>query len=141
MTLIPDGVLADLRGITESSMRDTCTVSRRSSTTRVLDTTTGLYNDPAPDEIYDGVCRVRPLPSGRGNAESGGAPLTLRTYAATLLRTAVDVAEGDILTVTDSDDAQMIGRPLYVISVGFSAENLHRRLMLEDRQIPNVAGS
>lgn len=141
MSLLPDGVLADLRDLAESAMRDTCTINRRSATTRTLNTTTGLYNDPAPDEIYDGVCRVRPLPTGRGNAESGGGPLTLRTYAATILRTSLDVAEGDVLTVTDSDDAQLVGRPLYVLSVGFSAENLHRRLMLEDRQIPNVAGS
>lgn len=141
MTLLPASAIADLRAISESSMVDECTITRRSSTTRVLNVSTGLYNDPAPDTIYTGACRVRPLLTGKDMKESAGAPLTLRQYGATLPHTVNDVAEGDILTVTASDDAQLEGRPLYVLSVGFLSDNVHRRLMLEDRQLPNVAGS
>jgi hypothetical protein len=141
VTLIPASALADLRAITESSMVDTCTITRRSSTTRVFNATTGAYNDPDPDEIYTGACRVRPLLTGKDTTESAGALVTLRQYAATLPRTTNDIFEGDILTVTASDDGQLIGRPLYVLSVGFLTDNVHRRLMLEDRQLPNIAGS
>lgn len=141
MALIPAAVLADLRGITESSMVDECTITRRSSATRVFNSTTGNYNDPSPDTVYTGACRVRPVLLGSNIAESGGAPITRRQYGATLPHTLDDVAEGDILTVTASDDTQLVGRPLYVLSVGFLTDNVHRRLMLEDRQLPNVAGS
>lgn len=139
--MIPADVLADLRAVTESSMVDTCTITRRSSTTRVFNATTGNYNDPAPDTIYTGVCRVRPLLTGQNMAESAGAPITRRQYGATLPHTVDDIAEGDILTVTVSDDSQLVGRPLYVLSVGFLSDNVHRRLMVEDRQLPNVPGS
>lgn len=141
MTLIPAAALADLRAISESAMVDECTITRRSSTTRVFNPSTGAYNDPSPDAIYTGACRVRPVLSGKNMAESGGAPLTLRQYAATLPHTVATIAEGDVLTVTDSDDAQLISRPLYVLSVGFLSDNVHRRLTLEDRQLPNVPGS
>lgn len=141
MTLLPASAIADLRAISESSMVDECTITRRSSTTRVLNVSTGFYNDPAPDTIYTGACRIRPLMSQQQLAESAGEPITLRRYGATLPYTVNDIGEGDILTVTASDDAQLEGRPLYVLSVGFLSDNVHRRLVLEDRQLPTKAGS
>ena len=141
MSLIPAAALADLRSIAESAMIDTCTITRKSATTEVLNTTTGLYNAPTPDTIYSGPCRVRALLTGKNLAESAGAPIELRQYGATLPHTANDVAEGDVLTVTASSDGQLVGRPLYVLSVGFLSDNVQRRLMLEDRQLPNVRGS
>lgn len=141
MALIPPAVLNDLRDISESAMVDTCTITRRSATPPTFSGTTGLYNSLTPDTIYTGPCRVRPLLSGQQQAESAGEPITLRRYGATLPHTVHDVGEGDILTVTVSDDAQLEGRPLYVLSVGFLTDNVHRRLVLEDRQLPAKAGS
>lgn len=132
--MIPAAALAQLRTTTESSMRDTCTITRKSSTEPTFNPVTLAYTDPAPTLLYEGPCRVRHTNAGRGAADTPGQQVTLRQYEVTLPRDTNDVLEGDVLTVTVSDDAALIGRSLYVLAATWSAENLHRRLTLEDRQ-------
>lgn len=133
MGLLPDATLATLRETTESAMRDTCRITRGSAA-GTTDPDTLEIVDTADTVLYEGVCRVRHASTGRGVAVVPGDQVTLRQYEATLPRTVVDVTEGDVLVVTASDDGGLVGRPLYVLAATWSAENLHRRLTLEDRQ-------
>lgn len=133
MGLIPDSTLSSLRSTSESAMRDTCVVTRGDAPT-TLNPTTGDYEDGDVETVYSGPCRVRHSGAGRGLADTPGDQVTLRQYEAIVERNAADIREGDALTVTASDDALLVGRPLYVLSATWSAENLHRRLTLEDRQ-------
>lgn len=132
--LIPPSALSALRSASESTMRDQCVITRKSPDARTLDPVTGDYNDPTPLTIYSGECRVRHLMSGTNDRENAGENIALGQYEATLPRSVADIIEGDVLTVTASDDIQLIGRPLYVLVTRFSAENVHRRIPLQDRQ-------
>lgn len=133
MSLIPSAALADLRSLSASAMRDTCTVTRKSATAPTYNTTTHLNSVPTPTTVYSGSCRIRALRSER-DTEYVGERAALNRYGATLPRTESTIEEGDILVVTASDDTQLVGRSFYVLSVVFSTDNIHRRLVLEDRQ-------
>jgi hypothetical protein len=132
--VIPEGTLNALRATTESTMRDQCIITRSSTDARTFNPATGDYSDPTATTVYEGACRVRYDTGGRGETESAGGQVALRQYGATRPRTAGDIREGDVFTVTDSDDQYLVGRHLYVLAVRWSTENLHRRLVLEDRQ-------
>jgi hypothetical protein len=132
--LIPDGVIGAMRATTEATMRDRCVITRTSTATRTFNPSTGDYTDPAPTVVYEGPCRLRHEGAGRGSTESAGAYVALRQYGATLPHTANGVREGDVLTLTVTDDGFLLDRPLYVLAVLGAAENVHRRLVLEDRQ-------
>lgn len=124
-----DGVLARGRAAALQLLRDTCAVERRSS--RVLDENTGQHAD-IWTSIHTGLCRVKPR--SHSEAEFGEREVTLHQYTVVLpWDVSAEIQREDRLTITASDDAWLIGRPLEVIDVGLSGTSTARRLIVEDK--------
>lgn len=128
-----EGALADGRREALALMRDTCTVERKSGVP-VMDEDTG-QDVQAWAEVYGGVCRVKQVAQGAGQqAEFGEHEVTLHRYTVVLpWDTVAEINREDRLTVTVSDDAWLIGRPLEVIDISYAGTATARRLAVEDK--------
>ncbi|WP_326828680.1 DUF6093 family protein [Streptosporangium sp. NBC_01810] len=126
-----DGVLAQGRAAALRLMRDTCTVERKDGEP-VLNQTTGQLEQPW-ETVYTGVCRVKPRT--QREAEWGEREVALGAYVAVLPWDASpEIQRGDRLTITASDDAWLIGRPLEVIAIALSGTSTARRILVEDKE-------
>lgn len=120
--------LAAGRTATLALLRDTCTVARKGAI--VLDPDTG-QNTQTWTTVYTGACRVKPR--AHREAEFGEHEVTLHQHVVVLPWDATpEIRREDRLTVTASDDAWLIGRPLEVIAVGHAGSATARRLVVED---------
>ncbi|MEV4246967.1 DUF6093 family protein [Streptosporangium canum] len=124
-----EGILSAGRTAALQLMRDTCTVERKTGAP-VFDDSTGQYvQEWAP--VHSGQCRVKPR--SHSEAEFGEREVTLHSYIVVLPWDATpEIHREDRLTVTASDDAWLIGRPLEVIDVGYAGTATARRLVVED---------
>ena len=126
-----EAALADGRREALALMRDTCTVERENGDP-VLNEETGQL-EQGRTVIYDGRCRIKPR-SG-SETEFAEREVTLHQYVAVLPFDATPVfRREDRLTVTASDDAWLIGRPLEVIDIGLGGTATARRLLVEDKE-------
>lgn len=111
-------------------MLETCTIQRRSG--RTMDPTTDKYTDTFAS-VYTGQCRIKPL-TGAQQAAAGQVAVELRRYVVSIPMTApVNVNRGDVVTLTVSQDSEVVGRPLTVIDVALGELATVRRLTVEDR--------
>lgn len=125
------GVLARGRAAALQLMRDTCTIERKSGTP-VFNEDTG-ENVQAWAVVHTGPCRVKQVGAG-SDAQHGEREVTLHRYTAVLpWDTVAEIRREDRLTVTASEDAWLIGRPMEVIDVSFSGASTARRLVVEDK--------
>jgi len=131
------GVLARGRAAALNLMRDTCTVERKAGSP-VLDDATGQLVQTWVT-IHTGPCRLK-SPSRGGQTsgsetEWGEREVTLHRYMVVFPWDVSDeIQRGDRLTVTNSADAWLIGRPLEVIDIGHSGTSTARRILVEDRE-------
>ena len=131
-----DSVLARGRTAALQLMRDTCIIERRTAHS-ALNTTTGQYTDTWT-AVYSGACRIksaaqRGVAAGR-DVTTGESELTLHKYEIDLPWDATpEIHREDRVTVTASEDAWVIGRPLEVVDVGYTGTSTSRRLTVEDR--------
>jgi hypothetical protein len=93
---------------------------------------------PAPPlVIYTGPARVKPSAQSRGEEVNAGEnPTTLREYTVSVpWATEVDnlPAVGDLIDVTASPDARMVGLRLWVTGIQFSSTATAWRITGEDR--------
>lgn len=116
-------------------MLETCTIKRKTgsapdpATDKIVDTFSTIY----PPAGEDGRCRVKPL-TGAQVAEAGQVAVELRRYTVSVpMTTAAVVKRGDVVTVTASDDPEVVGRPLTVIDIPLGEFATARRLTVEDR--------
>lgn len=129
--LVLEQALADGRREALVLMRDTCTVERKSGDP-VLNEETGQY-EQAYATVYSGRCRIKPRSSSE--TEWGEREVTLGQYVAVLpWDAAPEIQREDRLTVTASDDAWLVGRPLEVIGISLAGTSTARRLLVEDRE-------
>lgn len=111
-------------------MRDQAVVTRAGPP--VFDPDTGTYT-AATEEVWQGICRVKRWTVAT-ESDAGQREMALRRYLAHLpWNQGADIARDDVLTVTDSDDQSLTGRPLTVMEVIRDGTATARRLVVEDR--------
>ena len=114
-------------------MVETCTVKRVTGQTLdandvLVDTFTTIY--PVAPAL--GICRVKAFRMGH-QTEAGQVAVQMRGYDVQLPWDAVgEILRSDVLTVTASDDAWLIGRPLTVTEVNYSGTQTARHILVED---------
>ena len=142
--------IAGMRDTSASALPDACTITRPGGEPTLDPTSLDL--DPAtPVTVYTGVCRVRPRANEEQDAQVGDLHETLGPYVGTLpaLRTHDGVTAGDpndvrvddYLTVTASTDGSMVGRHFQVRHIGWSSNQIDRRIGLEDHEQPQGIGT
>lgn len=124
---------ASARGRTkaEAIMTDTCTVAR--ITGQVLDPGTGQLT-PTTAQVYSGKCRVK-APRGTtavGETQAGETVVAAVSPVVSLPVTVTAVTEGDRVTVTASNDPDLVGIVLLVKSVQHGTHITARRLLCEE---------
>lgn len=118
--------------LAETLMEDTCTITR-SGGEPVFDDTTGTYTTPAASTVYSGKCRVKPSAlSGNTTVQAGEERVALWPYAVSVPVSVVDVELDDLVTVTASADASLVGRVLRVRSTARGTHITARRLDAEE---------
>jgi hypothetical protein len=120
--------LASMRATVESMLPDRCTIRQPGST--AFDA--GTYTSTTGAVVYEGPCRVHP--QGRSDAvvQAGEEPVTQRTYDVTLPSSASGIEVDHVLTVTESADPDLVGRPLRVRDAKVASVHVQRRLVVED---------
>lgn len=93
---------------------------------------------PAPaTSLYTGRARVKPVAQSRGEeVDAGEVNATLKGYVVSLPWDTVvgeRPAVGDVIDVTASPDARMVGLRLWVTGVAFSSTATAWRISAEDR--------
>lgn len=128
--MISDTELDALRVEQEAWMLDDGVVTRGTGDF-AFDSGTGEYVPDTAGEVYSGKCRVMPEGSGRV-VVYGENTVTVSTYDGTFPAGTNGIEVDDILTLTESADDRLIGRPLVVTSVTSSTLETARRITLED---------
>jgi len=110
------GALARGRAAHLQVMLDTCIVQH--PTGQALDANDVLV--PTFTTVYTGQCRVKAFRMGH-QTEAGQVAIQMRGYDVQIPWDAPgQVLRSDVLTVTASDDAWVVGRPLTVTEVNYS---------------------
>jgi hypothetical protein len=98
---------------------------------------TGTDSPAAATVIYSGPARVKPAAQSRGEeVDAGEVNVTLREYTVSVpWATEVDnlPAVGDLIDVTASPDARMVGLRLWVTGIQYSSTATAWRITGEDR--------
>lgn len=118
-----------LRTMVSRWLVDACTI--HSPGRPVFDADAGIDTVDPGDEVYDGVCRVRPT-GGDRVVMAGDAPVTLRLFDLTLPWETTGIMVDQVVTITGSDDPHMIDRQLRVVDVLGGSDGVHRRVVIED---------
>lgn len=112
-------------------MTDTCQITRSDGTAPTLNTVTGQLND-APLVIYDGKCRVKPVPSNRTGGELVGETVVARQASiVSIPYTESDVNEGDRIEITASPDGQLAGQSFLIKTIMVGTHATARRFICE----------
>jgi len=127
-----DSLLAAGRAAHQALMVDTCTIVRPG--TPVLDRTTSALTPGPGTVLYDGPMRIKPqrTPSPTEAAERRQV---IARYNASLPFDAIPADElriGDMVTVTASADARMVGQVMNVMAIDYGSTATAWRLTLED---------
>lgn len=115
-------------------MRETITLYRPGDDG--FDWESGTDTPDDPPVIYAGRARVKPVARSRGEeVEAGEANVTLREYTVSVPwdTVATRPAVGDLLDVSASPDARMVGLRLWVTGVEASSTATAWRISAEDR--------
>ena len=127
------GALAAGRAAHLQVMLDECIVTRVTGQTLdandvLVDTVTTIY--PVAPAL--GICRIKAFRTGH-QTEAGQVALLLRGYDVQLPWDASGaILRSDTLTITASDDAWVVGRPLTVTEVEYSGTQTARHLKATD---------
>lgn len=126
MTL--DSAIARFRAREQQLMRSECTVER--ATAGSYDPETMTWSN-TPETVYQGICQVRPggLQGGdenQGDDETRSLTYTIKVIADTPVQT------GDVVTVTSSKDAGMVGRVFRITDVPADEWQINRKCSAEE---------
>lgn len=122
------------RAAAEAGMVDTCQIRR--VTAQTTDDLTGevdkTYADPDP---YTGKCRVQQtrLPSSADH-EAGQDTIVLLTLEVQLPMAVTGLQLGDEITVTASQDPDLVGRTFLVRALAHKTEATARRVQCRERE-------
>lgn len=112
-------------------MADACTIRRQNGTTR--DPESGL-DVPAYDDVYVGVCKVQMAASTLSSVtqEIAGAVITQTSRYVHLPVSAPEIQIDDLVDITGSLDAQLVGRTFRVTSPFGKSYATARRLEVKE---------
>lgn len=130
--MLDDDLLDGMRDDVTAALPDACEVTRQGARGE-FDNTTGLYDEAVPVDVWSGACRVRTQLSAERQVLFGDAHQVLGRYVATVPFDASGIAVDDFLTVTESDDPDIVGQSFRVLEVRLGSWSLGRRLTLELR--------
>lgn len=130
MTLYP-AELTRIRTDYTATLGDTGKVVRLSGDP-TFNPTTGAYTNPTETTIYTGPGRATPRPATETIVTVGEQPITLRLYDVSLPYDADGIQVDDYWIATVSVDAELVGRRLRVLEVGWSSLQAGRRLLCQD---------
>jgi hypothetical protein len=135
--LISASELAGIRADAQQLFVDACTIERQPTSKldsiREVERGTGQLIDDPRELIYTGSCSIYPIKSRRDRFDEFGQGLIFtRQYRVTLPHSEDDVQIRDIVTITSSDDTQLIGREMEVRDVIVSTILGYRSLTVHD---------
>lgn len=130
--MLTEAELAQLRADEAEFLPDTCVVTRAGEGEPEFDPETGDYEYPDRVTVYEGPCRVAPLPVQDRQVIFGERAVDLVAFRATFPYDTPEFRKDDHVVVSVSADAQLVGRPLEVH--GFEAKSLQtkRRVVLQE---------
>lgn len=112
-------------------MLDACTITAEAGG-QVYDSASDAYVTPAGALRYSGRCKVKPRDNVDREVEAGAATVSLWPYVVSVPMSALDVQDGDVLTVTSSAlDPSLAGTVLRVRAVAEGSYITARRLGCE----------
>lgn len=120
--------LASMRATVDSMLPDRCAIRHPGSTVFA----DGNYTTTPGAVVYEGPCRVHPQGRSDTVVQAGEEPVTQRTYDVTLPSSASGIEVDHVLTVSESADPDLVGRPLRVRNVMVASVHVQRRLVVED---------
>ncbi|MGI5161394.1 DUF6093 family protein [Microbispora sp. CA-102843] len=127
-----EDVLAGGRRAAAQLLLDACLIERKAGPP-TFDPATGEYVQQW-ETVYAGPCRLKRSAGGDDTQLGDSQSVTLHQYPVRLPWDAVpEVRREDRLTLTASDDAWAVGRPMEVVDVGYSGTSTGRHLMVEDK--------
>ena len=124
--------LDQLRADEEALLPDACTVTRKGAAEPVFNENTGQYENPDPDTIYTGACRIAPLSMQDRAVLFGERAVDLVTYQGTFPYDAPLFEKDDVVEVTASADDQLVGRALEIHSFDVKSLQTKRRVVLQE---------
>jgi hypothetical protein len=124
-------VVPDFRLAAQSMMIDEGTIKRPGAGTGTLDPVTGDWTPAAGTTIYTGRCRVRRPDAMQQQVVFGDISTTVSRYVVNLPSDSPLMAVGDVFTLTDSDDPEILDVPMRVVSVLGKSVLMYRQLGLE----------
>ena len=94
---------------------------------------TGLYDSPTTSTIYTGPTHISPVTYRRDRQEIGGMEsIRIRQYRSIVPWDSGDIWIDDLMTVSDTQDPDMLGRTFDITDVLYETELSVRRLTLTD---------
>lgn len=130
-----DAALAAGRAAALELQRETVTLYRPGE--GAFDWSTGTTAPASATAIYSGQARVKPAAQVGEEAEAGEQNVTLRDYVVSLPWSTPPPASrprpGDVIDVSASPDARMVGLRLWVTGVQYSSTATAWRISAEDR--------
>ena len=107
-------VLADGRAAFAGLLTDTCRITRAGEGEPVFDEETGQYDDPEPEVVYEGPCRLQVKADINSNVVETTAGEREWTYLTAQLQLPVDTpveATGDVAEIGVDDVVTMLTAP------------------------------
>lgn len=126
--MLTESELAQLRTDQEALMPDTCVVTRPAQGD--FDADVGSYETTAP-EVYEGPCRVMPLAEDERTVLFGDRAMDVVAFKVTLPFNAAELQDDDLIEVTESADAQLVGTTMVKRHVVRSSIQTARRIVAE----------
>lgn len=124
--------LPELRAEAEARMTSTCVITVAGEST--WDDETGEYDEPEPDTLYEGRCRLRwgnPAPQDGNAGETAWAVDRTGTLSLPIDGTA-HIPDGALVTITGNpNDPDMVGLELTVLAPHFQTDSTARRLPVQ----------
>lgn len=114
-----------------ATLSDVCNVTGVGAGEPVFDPDTGTYVSPNPEVIHAALpCRVAPWTATRV-VQAGEEPVSLGAYHVTVPVSATGIDVDDIVIITASDDADLVGIQLRVTEAFLNSLGVQRRLACE----------
>jgi Family of unknown function (DUF6093) len=126
-----DALLARGRLARMRLMRDKVAITR--VTGRTFNSATNTYL-PTVVQVYSGVADVKPRDIGSVDVQAGDFEVVLRQFDIAFPWESAEARPDDVVTVTASDDATLVGRDLVVMSAARGGRRTARHLIAEERQ-------
>jgi hypothetical protein len=127
--MLTDLELTGMRDTSDTALADTGTITRPGADT--FDAGTGLITAGASTTIYTGSMRVRPTSLIGSEPQFGEEQVTLSRYVVTVPYDTTSVRIDDVVTVTESDDADLVERTLRVTVIPLGTFMLDKRFTCE----------